>query len=175
MARRSSLLIPGNAEKKKTSRSLPPRRYDDMRLMILEGREKAREEFKRHEEKVLEGLRKLPSKGDYNASTSRPSKPKGNSTNSYIRSRDRPGFEPPHSSTPKKRDERTESRLRTTQRSRTPSRKVDWSSSGRKASTRSDDAKRGRSRLEENSTRRSPPRLKSTVHIPRRVTRSMLD
>ena len=146
-----------------------------MRLMILEGREKAREEFRRNEEKVLEGLRKIPSKRDYNASTSRPSTSKVNSTNSSNRSRDRPGFEPPYSSTPKKRDERTESRLRTNQRSSTPSRRMDWSSSGRRTSRESDDARGGRSKVGQQPARRSPPRLKSQVHIPRRVTRSMLD
>ena len=174
MARRSSLLIPGNNDKKKTSRSLPPRRYDDMRLMILEGREKAREEFRRNEEKILESLRKIPSERDYNASTSRPDTNKGNSANNFNRSGGRPGFEPPYSLTPRKREGRTESRLSTTKTSRTPSRNVDWSTS-RRTSTRSDDAKRGRSKVDEKSTRRSSPRMKSTVHIPRRITRSMLD
>ena len=174
MARRSSLLIPGNNDKKKTSRSLPPRRYDDMRLMILEGREKAREEFRRHEEKILGSLRKIPSERDSTASTSRPDSNKGKSANNSNRSGNRPGFEPLYSSTPRKREGRTESRFSTTKTSRTSSRNVEWSSSSR-TSTRSNDAKGGRSRLGEKSTRRSPPRMKSTVHIPRRITRSMLD
>ena len=156
------------------SRSLPPRRYDDMRLMILEGREKAREEFKRHEEKILESLRKIPSERDNNASTSRLDTRKGNSANNFNRSGGKPGSQPLHSSTPRKREGRTESRLSTNQRSRTPSRNVDWETS-RRTSTRSDGGKGGRSNLEENSTRGSKPRMKSTVHIPRRITRSMLD
>ena len=178
MARRSSLLIPGNTDKKKTSKSLPPRRYDDMRLMILEGREKAREEFKRYEEKILENLRKIPSERDYNASTSGPDLNKGNSANYSNRSGGRSGsgsgFEPTYSSTPRKKEGRTERRFSTTKSSRTTSRNVDWSTS-RRTSSRSDGAKGGRSSQGERSTRRSSPRLKSTVHIPRRITRSMLD
>ena len=177
MARRSSLLIPGNNDRKKMSRSLPPRRYDDMRLMILEGREKAREEFKRHEEKILESLRKIPSERDNNASTSRLDTRKGNSANNFNRSGGKPGSQPSqplHSSTPRKREGCTVSKRSTSQRSRTPSRNVDWETS-RRSSTRSDGRKGGRSNPEENSTRGSKPRMKSTVHIPRRITRSMLD
>ena len=147
-----------------------------MRLMILEGREKAREEFKRNEEKILESLRKIPSERDYNASTSGPDLNKGNSANYSNRSggRSGSGFEPTYSSTPRKKEGRTERRFSTTKSSRTTSRNVDWSTS-RRTSSRSDGAKGGRSSQGERSTRRSSPRLKSTVHIPRRITRSMLD
>ena len=59
MARCSSLLIPGKEAKNQKTGNLPRKNYGDLRTLILEGREEARAEEKKNDERILAGLWKI--------------------------------------------------------------------------------------------------------------------